>query len=345
MSKPPPLKFGSITVDEPTVLAPMAGYTDWPFRLLAREQHCGLVVTEVVSAEGVIYESSRTQHYLVAHENESPIGLQMYGGEPERLAMAAQKVEELGRFDFIDINCGCPVPKIITKGAGVALMKHPEKLTELLQAVRSAVSLPVTAKTRIGLSPDLVNFSEVAHAIEEGGADVLAVHARFASHRHDGEADWDALAQIKSERSVPIVGNGGINKAQDAIDMVKHTNVDAVMLGRAAIGNPWIFNEIKCLWEGTQFVPPTLEERRDMIHRHVNDLVKMVAHDNSFRKRVKYSAEESACLHFRAHIIKYLSGFHGWRRLARQLNDLKSIEKLMTVVDEVINDQLETAKA
>jgi nifR3 family TIM-barrel protein len=344
MRKPSPLQFGPITVDEPTVLAPMAGYTDWPFRLLAREQHCGLVVTEVVSADGVIYESSRTQHYLVAHENESPIGLQMYGGDPERLAIAARKVEELGRFDFIDINCGCPVPKIITKGAGVALMKHPEKLTELLKAVTSAVSLPITAKTRIGLSPDQVNFSEVAHAIEEGGARILAVHARFASARHDGQADWDALAKIKQERNIPIVGNGGVQKAQDAIDMVERTGVDAVMIGRAAIGNPWIFNEIKCLWEGREWIPPTLEERRDMIHRHVHDLVKMVDHDNSFRRRVKYSAEESACLHFRAHIIKYLSGFYGWRKLARQLNDLKSIESLMRVVDEVINDQLQTAK-
>ena len=218
--KPKPLTFGPITIETPTVLAPMAGYTDWPFRLLCREQQCGLLVTEVVSAEGMLHNSPRTYHFTNAKPQERPIGIQLYGGDANRLAEAAVKIEALDRFDFIDINCGCPVPKIITKGAGVALMRDPAKLGTLVRAVKEAVSIPVTAKTRIGLSPELVNISEVSHAIEEAGAEVLAIHARFASARHAGDADWEALAKIKAERTIPIIGNGGIRTAQDALDMV-----------------------------------------------------------------------------------------------------------------------------
>ena len=336
--KPAPLKIGPITIETPTILAPMAGYTDWPFRLLCREQQCGLVVTEVVSADGVLYDSPRTRHYTNALPQERPIGIQLYGGDPDKLARAAVQLEALNRFDFIDINCGCPVPKIITKGAGVALMRDPEKLSKLVRAVKDAVSIPVTAKTRIGLSPKLVNISEVSQAIEEGGAEILAIHARFASNRHDGDADWNALAEIKAQRSIPIIGNGGIHVAQDAPDMIEQTGVDGVMIGRAAIGNPWIFAEIHALWNDLPFSPPTLAERRDMIMRHVHSLIEMIEHDNQFRKKVKYTAEETACQIFRAHIIKYMSGFRGWRAMTRELNDLKSLESIKTLVETILAD-------
>jgi len=257
--KPKALQIGNVTIDIPTVLAPMAGHTDLPFRLLCARHACGLVLTEVVNAEALVHGSAVTLHYLDAVEEERPVGAQIYGAEPDTLAEAAQIIEALGRFDLIDINCGCPVPKIISKGAGVFLMRDPDKLCRMLRTVKDAVSLPVTAKTRIGLSPEQVNISEVAHSIEEGGAQTLFIHARLASVRHGGPADWRALADIKLERAIPIVGNGGIQTAQDAIDMATQTGVDGVMVGRAAIGNPWLFEEIRAMWLGEEFIAPDIE--------------------------------------------------------------------------------------
>lgn len=343
--KPPALRIGPVEIGTPTVLAPMAGLTDLPFRLLCSRHRCGLVMTEVVNAQGVMRASSQTMYYLEASPDERPVGAQLYGSEPEVMAEAASIIEKLGRFDMIDINCGCPVPKIITKGAGVALMKQPAKIGNMIRTIKSAVDLPVTAKTRIGLSPDEVNISEVAHAIEEGGAEVLAIHARFASNKHSGPADWDALAQIKSERSIPIIGNGGIDCAADADAMRAATGVDGVMIGRAAIGNPWIFEEIAATWEGVPFAAPTLEDRRDMIEEHLLTLIAHFEKKNDYRKRKKNTSEQSACHHFRTHLLKYLKGHPGIGSLMKRLEGIHTVRDVMGAVDEVLWPERAVANA
>ena len=334
--KPPPLRIGRLEIETPTILAPMAGLTDLPFRLLCARHRCGLVMTEVVNAQGVTRASAQTMYYLEASPDERPVGAQLYGAEPEVMAEAARRIQELGRFDLIDINCGCPVPKIITKGAGVALMKQPEKISEMIRVIKAAVDLPVTAKTRIGLSPDEVNISEVAQAIEEGGAEMLAIHARFASHRHSGPADWDALAQIKSERSIPIIGNGGVDCAADADAMRAATGVDGIMVGRAAIGNPWVFEEIAAMWDGRLFEPPTLEDRRNMIEEHLMTLIAHFDKKNEYRRRKKNTTEESACHHFRTHLLKYLRGHPGIGSLMKRLEGIHTVTDVMSAVDEVL---------
>lgn len=338
--KPPPLRIGRLEIETPTVLAPMAGLTDLPFRLLCARHGCGLVMTEVVNAQGVMRASSQTMYFLEASPDERPVGAQLYGSEPQVMAEAARRIQELDRFDLIDINCGCPVPKIITKGAGVALMKQPEKIGEMIRTIKAAVDLPVTAKTRIGLSPDEVNISEVAQAIEEGGAEVLAIHARFASHKHAGPADWDALARIKSERSIPIIGNGGVDCAADAGAMRAATGVDGIMVGRAAIGNPWVFEEISAMWDGRLYIPPTLEDRRRMIEEHLMTLIAQFEKKNEYRKRKKHGSEESACHHFRTHLLKYLKGHPGIGNLMKRLEGIHSVADVMGAVDEVLWPEL-----
>jgi len=328
--------IGGLCINRATVLAPMAGLTDLPFRLLCARHGCGLVMTEVVNAQGVMRDSMQTMYYLESCLEERPVGAQLYGSEPQVMAEAAARIEALGRFDLIDINCGCPVPKIISKGAGVALMKHPDKIAEMIRAIKARIDLPVTAKTRIGLSPDEVNISEVAHAIEEGGAQVLAIHARLASHKHTGPANWEAMAQIKSERTIPIIGNGGIDCAADAGAMRAATGVDGVMIGRAAVGNPWIFEEINAMWDGRPFEAPDLLERRRMIEEHLVNLIAHFEKKNAYRKRRKRSSEPAACHHFRSHLVKYLKGQPGVGNLIKHLEGITTVADVMAAVDDVL---------
>jgi len=331
-----PLKIGDLTIDPPLLLAPMAGYTKAPFRTICRKHHCSLVFTEVVSAEGIARRSRVSMRYLESFPEERPIGAHIYGGNIESLARAAQIIESLGRFDLIDINCGCPVPKIMNRGAGAALMQDPEKIRQIVQAVSQAVSLPVTVKTRLGLSKELYNVSEIAHAVEEGGADALCIHARFAADKHKGPADLDALKRVKAERSIPVIGNGGVKEAHHASDMMQRTGVDGVMVARAAIGNPWIFEEIHCLWAGEIYAPPMNKERRDVIAEHLNRLHQIITIENQGHKLRSTTNEQIACGRFRGHLVKYLAGMRGFRHLQRNLMQMNSIEAVMEGVDQVL---------
>jgi nifR3 family TIM-barrel protein len=303
-----PLKIGPVSIDPPVLLAPMAGYTDAAFRSVCKRFHCGAVFTEMVNAAGIVHGSRRTLHLLETAPGERPVAAHLYAREPGPLAEAAAIVEKLGKFDFIDINCGCPVRKIVAKGAGVALMKNPETIQAMVRAVRAAVSLPVTIKTRLGLSPDKMNISEVARGAQEGGASALFLHARFASNRHTGAPDWEALARIKSELAIPVIGNGGISSATDVPRMLRETGVDGVMIGRAAVGHPWIFGEIYALLAGLSFAPPSPEERRAIIAEHFERLVELKTKELKYRKRARLPADQGAAAHFKSHLFRYLSG-------------------------------------
>ena len=331
-----PLKIGDLTIPVPLCLAPMAGYTRSPFRAICRRFHCGLVFTELVTAEGIVRRQPKTMQYLEAVPEERPIAAHIYGSNPDSLAGAARVIESLGRFDVIDVNCGCPVRKVTRRGAGVALMQEPAKIRAIVQAVSQAVSLPVTVKTRLGISRETENISEVAQAVEEGGASALFLHARFASDQHRGPADLGALKRIKEERSIPVIGNGGITQARHASAMVEQTGVDGVMIGRAAIGNPWIFEEIYCLWSGRSYNPPSDEERRAVIAEHLDRLYDLVLVRDRFRKLRRQTTAEATCRKFGGHLAKYLAAKQGARNLQKHLVEMDSIEALIAAVDEIL---------
>jgi len=330
-----PLQIGSLTLDSPWVLAPMAGYTKAPFRTICLAHHCGLVFTEVVSASGIIHGSPQTLAYLETF-GERPIGAHIYGPEPEILAEAAHIVEAMGRFDLIDVNCGCPVPKVASKGSGVALMQDPHKIQRIVEAVRASVSLPVTVKTRLGLSREAFNIAEVARAAEEGGASALFLHARFATDKHRGPADWNALRQIKAAAGIPVIGNGGVTHAEHALEMIQETGVDGVMIARGALGNPWIFDHIHCLSAGAPYTPPTAEARRAVITDHLEKLHRLIEKGPRRRRPRRATYEQIACRRFRGHLVKYLAGLPGLRDLRQRLMQLETIDELMAAVEQVL---------
>lgn len=329
-----PLRIGDVTVSLPVALAPMAGYTDAPFRAACGRCGCEMTFTEVVNAQGIVHDSQRTLNLLATGPDEITPVAHIYGSEPAVMAGAAAAVEKLGRFRMIDINAGCPVRKIVSKGAGVALMRDPGLLKEIVAAVAGAVSLPVTVKTRIGLDPDRVNVFEVTQAIEEGGASAVIVHARLASDRHAGPADWDMLARVKQERTIPVLGNGGIVTAGDAVEMLRRTGVDGVMVARAAVGNPWIFAEIRALLTGTDYAPPTVEARRAVIVAHLEHLIALRTQEWArWRRRAKRDPEGVAVRGFRPHLLRYLAGLPGTGLLRRSLNDMACIDDVLRAVD------------
>jgi nifR3 family TIM-barrel protein len=331
-----PLKIGGLTIPVPVALAPMAGYTDSAFRHLCRRQGCGLVFTEVTNARGVVHGSARTLHLLECGPAERPAAAHLYGSEPDVVARAAAGAEALGRFDLIDINCGCPVRRIMARGAGAALMDDPGRVEAIVRAVKQAVSLPVTVKTRLGLSPGSEAVFQVARAVENGGGDALAVHARFVASRHSGEADWEALGRVKAACRIPVIGNGGIRGAEDALAMLRRTGVDGVMVGRAAIGNPWVFAEILARLTGAAWAPPSAAERRAVIAGHLEGLLALKRLERRRRRRDSHTPEQAAALTFRAHLVRYLAGLPGGRDFRRALSGMDSLESVMAAVDGVL---------
>ena len=270
------MKLGPLEIKSKTVLAPMAGYTDSALRTLCLEAGAGLVYTEVVSSEGIARQVPVTLFMLESVPAERPLVGHIFGTDPAVMAEAARIIEATGRFDAIDINSGCPVRKVVCRGAGAALMRDPDLLGRIVRAVRDAVRLPVMVKTRIGWCPESHNVELLARIVEEAGADVLAVHARYASERHGGPADWDALRRLKAGMRIPLIGNGGVHSGDDALRMLNETGVDAVMVGRGAVGKPWIFSEIQATLDGRPFVQPAAAERLAWIRTHLERLLRLV---------------------------------------------------------------------
>jgi tRNA-dihydrouridine synthase B len=223
----------------------------------------------------------------------------------------------------------------MSKGAGAALMHSPEKIHEIVQAMVQAVSIPITVKTRIGLTPDTINISETSHAAEDAGASAIFIHARPASNRHSGPADWQCLAKVKAELSIPVIGNGGIDRASDAVAMFAETGVDGVMIGRAAIGNPWIFQQIEGLLTNTPTASHSLAEHKAVIKEHLEALMALTAKQRRRRKPADYSTEQASVMHFRAHLVKYVSGLDGAGRIRQRLNDMRSLEEVMKAVEGI----------
>ena len=327
------IKIGQLDIDTVAVLAPMAGMTDSTFRMLCMESGCGLVYTELVKADCLLRGLVPSLRNIETNPEERPVGVQLFHHEPGVLAEAARWVEEHVACDLIDLNMGCPVPKVVTKGAGAALMRQPKLVETLVRAVVDAVDLPVTAKTRSGWDSSDINAVEVAKAVEAGGGQAIAVHARTRAQRHEGPVDWDLLAKVKDEVSIPTLGNGGIESAEDALAMRAETGVDAVMVGRGALGNPWIFEQIAAAWVAGPCDPPSVEERLDLIERHLRGTIAANLRWST-RAGDSATAEERAMRYVRGHLLRYAQSAPGFAGFRRNLPDLLTLESVLAAMRE-----------
>jgi len=326
-------QIADIDVKSVAVLAPMAGMTDISFRLLCAEQGCGLVYTELVHAGMLLQGNRRSLQNVETDPAEHPVGVQLYGQDPEILAEAARWVEEHIPCELIDLNMGCPVPKIVSRGAGAAIMRDPPLVERLVRSVVDAVTLPVTAKTRSGWDDKELNALDVGRAVEQGGGTALAVHARTRAQRHEGPVNWDLLAEIKQNLSIPVIGNGGVVTPEGALAMREATGVDAVMVGRGALGNPWIFGQIDALWNDRPVPVPSAAERRATLIRHL-EAAQAGFERWDARSRRRHPPEGRAMAFLRGHLIKYMADSPGRSEFRATLNSLNSKVEVLAAADQ-----------
>lgn len=317
------MKIGNIEIKNKVVLAPMAGVCNSAFRRICKEMGCGLIYAEMVSDKAIMYGSKKTIDMLYMTEEERPITQQIFGTDKESFVIAAKYIEENMHPDIIDINMGCPVPKVAVRAqAGAALLKSPEKIYEIVKAVKDSVSVPVTVKIRSGWDSNHINAVEVAKTIEKAGASAICVHPRTRNQGYSGKADWSIIKQVKEAVNIPVIGNGDIKTCYDAKKMIEETGCDAIMIGRGVLGNPWLIKEtVKYLETGKVLEKPTPIEKVDMCIKHLNYL-----------KELKN--EKLACLEIRNHIGWYFKGMKNTTEIKNKVYKTTSIHDIMQVLEE-----------
>lgn len=320
------MKIGNIDIKNNVALAPMAGVTDLSFRLLCKEQNVGLIYTEMVSAKGLYYGDKKTEELMKIKQEERPVSLQIFGSDPNIMAkVVKEKLNYKDDFDILDINMGCPTPKIVKNGDGSALMKNPKLIGKIVSEVVKASNKPVTVKIRKGWDHNKINAVEVAKIIEDSGASLLAIHGRTREEFYSGKADWAIIKNVKEAIEIPVLGNGDIFSPLDAKAMLEYTNCDGVMIGRGARGNPWIFNRtLKLLSEGILPSEPTNREKINMCIKHLELLV-------------HYKGEQIAVKDIRKHIGWYTKGMHNSSAIRGQLNKFNNKEKIIYLLNEYID--------
>ena len=316
-------QIGDILKSRGAGLAPMAGVTDAAMRLLCHEQGAAWSVSEMLSAKGWVFSGGKNRNALDLLKRlpgEGVAGLQLFGSEPEYIAEAARQLEGVG-FQFFGLNFGCPAPKITGNGEGSAMMRDPVRIGRVVKALSEATSLPVTAKIRSGWDEDSINAPEVARICEDNGAQAIAVHARTRTQQYAGKADWEVIRAVKRSVSIPVFGNGDVRSGADAIRMMEQTGCNAVMVGRAAQGNPWLFREIAAALRGQTAPPPTPQERVDMAVRH-------------FELEEQLFGEKLAVLQMRKHIAWYVHGMSGASRFRERVNQMNSAAEVIAALRE-----------
>ncbi|MBO5259358.1 MAG: tRNA dihydrouridine synthase DusB [Agathobacter sp.] len=316
-----PLSIGSVNLPNNLILAPMAGVTDLPFRLLCKEQGAGLLCMEMVSAKAILYKNKNTEELLSIDSRENPVSLQLFGSDPDIVSQIAHSIEDRP-FDILDFNMGCPVPKIVGNGEGSALMKNPKLAEEIISKTVKAVKKPVTVKIRKGFDDDHVNAVEMAKIAESAGASAVAVHGRTREQFYSGKADWDIIRQVKEAVSIPVIGNGDLLSAQDVIAMGEQTGCDGFMIGRGAQGNPWIFKQILHFFEtGEHLAKPDMEEVSRMILRHA-------------KMMLEFKGEYIGIREIRKHAAWYTAGYPNSSKLRVLINAVESYEDLERLLFE-----------
>lgn len=320
------MKIGNVTVENNVFLAPMAGVTDLPFRLLCKEMGCGLVYSEMVSAKGILYDNENTKKLLDVEEKEHPVAVQLFGSDPEILGQMAKKIAD-HPIDILDVNMGCPAPKIVKNGEGSALTKTPELVGEIVAAMTAAQKKPVTIKIRKGFDQMHLNAVEVAKIAEKNGAAAIAVHGRTREQFYSGKADWDVIKAVKEAVQIPVIGNGDVVTPQDAKNLLTYTGCDAIMVGRAAQGNPWIFQRILHFLETGETLPePTTKERVEKALCHA-------------RMLIDYKGDYIGIREMRKHMAWYLKGQPDAAWMRGKINAIVSYEEmealLMTYLKEL----------
>lgn len=317
------LRIGNTILENNVILAPMAGVTDLPFRLLCREQGAGCVVTEMVSAKAILYNNRNTKELMQIHPQERPAAIQLFGSDPDIMAQIAARIED-GPYDFIDVNMGCPVPKVVNNGEGSALMKNPKQAEKVLSAMVKAVKKPVTVKFRKGFNDTCVNAVEFAKMAEASGVAAVAVHGRTREQYYSGKADWDIIRQVKEAVKIPVIGNGDIFTPQDAGRMMEETGCDGIMVARGAKGNPWIFRRINHYLDTGEILPgPSIEEIQAMILRHGHMLA-------------AYKGEQTAMREMRGHVAWYTKGMPHSAALRNEINQVETLKGLAGLLNQAV---------
>ena len=322
MLKNKELKIGNLQLASPFMLAPLAGITDGPFRRLCGEMGAGLVCSEMVSAKGLWYRDKNTGKLLEILPREDQVAYQIFGHEPEIMAFAARQLEDRDN-KILDINMGCPVPKIVKNGEGSALMKNPQLVYDIVAATVAATTKPVTVKIRAGWDDDSRNAVEVARAIQAAGAAMVAVHGRTREQFYSGNADWSIIADVKKALDIPVAGNGDVVDAESALRMMDRTGCDFVMIGRGSLGNPWIFRDLNAAWRGEEVPPPpTKEDKKNMMLRH-------------FRDTLELKGEYAAVREMRKHVGWYLKGVHGAAAFRGKVNQITDAGELRKAIGDI----------
>ena len=321
------MKIGNVTLDNKVFLSPMAGVTDLPFRLICKEQDCGMLYTEMINAKALCYDDQNTKKMLKIEEEEHPVAVQIFGSDPAFMGGAAEILNEYPN-EILDINMGCPAPKVIKNGDGSALMKNPKLAEEVLKSVVKNSKKPVTLKIRKGWDDNNINAVEIAKIAEASGISALAIHGRTREQYYSGKADWDIIAKIKESINIPVIGNGDVFEVEDAINMINKTNCDAIMIGRGAQGNPWIFKRINHYMKTGQILPePTGEEKINTALKHL-------------KLAIDEHGEYVAVREMRKHIAWYLKGLRGSARLRDEINKIESYEEVVNKLRDYLSHSL-----